>query len=51
LTVPIGGQLLQSTTPQILIGFYSAVLVVGLAGVVLSRWAILEWKWRWKVKV
>ncbi|CEL10141.1 Putative Monocarboxylate permease homologue, mch4 [Aspergillus calidoustus] len=51
LTVPIGGQLLQSTTPQILIGFYSAVLVVGLTGVVLSRWAILEWKWRWKVKV
>ncbi|KAL2841000.1 MFS general substrate transporter [Aspergillus pseudoustus] len=51
LTVPIGGELLQSTTPQVLIGFYSAVLLMGLAGVVLSRWAILEWKWKWRVKI
>ncbi|CAG8220038.1 unnamed protein product [Penicillium salamii] len=51
LTVPIGGQLLQSTTPQVLIGFYSAVLLVGLVSVSLSRWAILDWKWKWKVKV
>ncbi|CAG7924988.1 unnamed protein product [Penicillium olsonii] len=51
LTVPIGGQLLQSTTPQVLIGFYSAVLLVGLCCVALSRWAILDWKWKWKVKV
>ncbi|KAJ5287009.1 MFS general substrate transporter [Penicillium angulare] len=51
LTVPIGGELLQSTTPQILVGFYSAVLMVGLTGVVLSRWALLDWNWKWKVKV
>ncbi|CAG8380465.1 unnamed protein product [Penicillium salamii] len=51
LTVPIGGQLLQSTTPQVLIGFYSVVLLVGLISVSLSRWAILDWKWKWKVKV
>ncbi|OJZ90613.1 hypothetical protein ASPFODRAFT_203124 [Aspergillus luchuensis CBS 106.47] len=51
LTVPVGGDLLQSTTPQVLIGFYSAVLLVGLVGLILSRWALLHWKWRWKVKV
>lgn len=51
LTVPIGGELLQATTPQILIGFYSAVLLTGLVCVALSRWALLDWKWRWKVKV
>lgn len=51
LTVPVGGQLLQSTTPQILVGFYSAVLLVGLVSVAMSRWALLDWKWRWKVKV
>ncbi|KAJ5088041.1 MFS general substrate transporter [Penicillium angulare] len=51
LTVPIGGELLQSTTPQILVGFYSAVLMVGLTGVVLSRWALLDWNWKWKIKV
>ncbi|OKL61098.1 hypothetical protein UA08_03319 [Talaromyces atroroseus] len=30
LTVPVGGKLLQSTTPKALIGFYSAVLLAGL---------------------
>ncbi|KAL4914297.1 major facilitator superfamily domain-containing protein [Aspergillus aurantiobrunneus] len=51
ITVPVGGELLASTTPQVLIGFYSAVLVLGLASVVLSRWALLDWRWRWRVKV
>jgi MFS family permease len=51
LTVPVGGDLLQSTTPQVLIGFYSAVLLVGLIGLALSRWALLDWNWKWKVKV
>lgn len=51
LTVPVGGQLLQSTTPQALVGFYSAVLLAGLVSLTLSRWAILEWKWQWKAKV
>lgn len=51
LTVPVGGQLLQSTTPQTLVGFYTAVLLTGLIGVAMSRWALLDWKWKWKVKV
>lgn len=51
LTVPVGGDLLQSTTPQVLIGFYSAVLLGGCVALALSRWALLDWKWKWKVKV
>ncbi|PKX99079.1 putative MFS monocarboxylate transporter [Aspergillus novofumigatus IBT 16806] len=51
LTVPIGGELLQSTTPQVLIGFYSAVLMVGLMSVVMARWALLDWRWKWRVKL
>jgi MFS family permease len=51
LTIPIGGELLQYATPQALIGFYAGILVLGLIGVMTSRWAILEWKWQWKVKV
>lgn len=51
LTVPMGGELLQSTTPQVLVGFYSAMLFVGLVSVVASRWALLGWKWQWKVKI
>lgn len=51
LTVPVGGKLLQSTTPNVLIGFYSAVLFVGLISLTLSRWALLDWRWKWCVKV
>jgi hypothetical protein len=51
LTVPVGGKLLQSTTPRVLIGFYSAVLLVGLISVALSRWAVLNWRWKWKIKI
>ncbi|KAJ6014971.1 MFS monocarboxylate transporter [Penicillium herquei] len=51
LTVPIGGELLQSTTPQTLVGFYSVILLIGLTSVVMSRWALLDWNWKWKVKV
>lgn len=51
LTVPVGGELLQSTTPQALVGFYSAVLLAGLVSLTLSRWAVLGWKWQWKAKV
>lgn len=50
-TVPVGGELLQSTTPQVLVGFYTAILLIGLVSVALSRWALLDWKWKWKVKV
>lgn len=51
LTVPVGGDLLQSTSPQALIGFYSAVLLVGFIALALSRWALLDWHWKWKVKL
>jgi len=51
MTVPVGGELLQSTTPQVLVGFYSTILLIGLASIVASRWAILDWKWKWKVKI
>lgn len=50
-TVPVGGQLLQSTTPQVLIGFYSAVLLIGSISLIMSRWALLNWNWKWKVKI
>ncbi|OJJ53508.1 hypothetical protein ASPSYDRAFT_36443 [Aspergillus sydowii CBS 593.65] len=51
ISVPVGGELLTATTPQTLIGLYSAVLLLGLACVALSRWALLDWRWRWRVKV
>ncbi|KAE8139054.1 major facilitator superfamily domain-containing protein [Aspergillus pseudotamarii] len=51
LAVPAGGELIQSTTPQVLVGVYSAVLLTGLVSIALSRWALLDWKWRWNVKV
>lgn len=51
VTIPVGGELLQATTPRVLIGFYSAVLLAALVSVALSRWALQNWDWKWKVKI
>lgn len=42
LTVPIGGQLLDSTTPVVLTGFYAGVLLLELLSILMSRWALLN---------
>ncbi|KAL4881764.1 major facilitator superfamily domain-containing protein, partial [Aspergillus karnatakaensis] len=51
VTVPVGGELVVSAAPSVLVGFYAAVLGVGVVFVVLARWAVLGWQWRWRVKV
>ncbi|KAL4861219.1 hypothetical protein BDV12DRAFT_180583 [Aspergillus spectabilis] len=51
ITVPVGGELVQRATPQVLVGFYAAVLGIGFCFVVLARWAVLGWVWKWGVKV
>jgi MFS family permease len=49
--IPISGELVVSIGPQAMVGFFCAVLFVSLISFVLSRWACLGWKWRWRVKI
>jgi MFS family permease len=49
--IPISGQLVEAVGPQALVGFFCAVLFLSLITFVLSRWACLGWRWRWRVKI
>jgi hypothetical protein len=51
ICVPIGGQLLDAAGPTRLVGFLGGVLTLSLVGFVMSRWACLEYQWKWKVKI
>lgn len=49
--VPIGGELVGTVGAQPMVGFFCAVLFLSMICFVLSRWACLGWKWRWRVKI
>lgn len=49
--IPIGGELVESLGPQPMVAFFCAVLFLSLVSLLLSRWACLGWKWRWKVRI
>ncbi len=49
--IPIGGELVETVGPQAMVGFFCAVLFLSVICFVLSRWACLGWKWKWRVKI
>lgn len=51
ICIPISGELVQNVGGQALVGFMCAVLAVSIGLFAISRWALLDWKWRWCVVV
>jgi MFS family permease len=49
--VPIGGELIESVGARPMVAVFCAELFVALFSLVLSRWACLGWKWKWRVKI
>ena len=49
--IPIGGEMLEAVGPQTMVIFFCAVTAVSLVTFLASRWACLDWKWKWRVKV
>lgn len=49
--IPISGELVEIAGPQAMVGFFCAVLFLSLIAFVLSRWACLGWRWRWRVVI
>lgn len=49
--IPISGALVQKVGPQPMVGFMCAVLLLSIGTFVISRWALLGWKWRWRTIV
>ena len=49
--IPISGELVQRTGPQALVGFMCAVLTLSIGTYTVSRLALLDWRWKWRVIV
>ena len=49
--IPISGELVEAAGARVMVGFMCVVCSFGMGTFVLSRWACLEWRWRWMVKV
>jgi hypothetical protein len=51
ITIPIGGEILETHGARVLVAFFSLVLLFGIFSFILSRWACLKWRWEWFAKV
>lgn len=51
ITIPIGGEVLETHGATALIEYFAFVLLFGIFSFILARWACLEWKWETFVKV
>ncbi|KAL3426863.1 major facilitator superfamily transporter [Phlyctema vagabunda] len=51
LCIPIGGQLLPVAGSEGFVAFWGGMLFLSLISFVMARWACLEYKWRWNVKI
>lgn len=51
ICIPIGGALLPAGGPEAFVAFFGAVLCVSLITFVMARWACLEYRWAWRVKI
>ncbi|KAE9964745.1 hypothetical protein EG328_010221 [Venturia inaequalis] len=49
--VPISGELISVVGAEPLVGFFCAVLGLAMVSFAASRWACLDWKWQWFVKI
>ncbi|KAG9229932.1 MFS monocarboxylate transporter [Amylocarpus encephaloides] len=51
ICIPMGGELLPTIGATSFVGFFAGILVLSLWSFLVARWACLEWKWKWNVKV
>jgi len=51
ITIPIGGAILEMHGSQALVCYFALADFLGILSFVLARWACLEWRWKWFVKI
>lgn len=47
ICIPISGELVEAVGPSAMVGFYCAVLALGIVAFAASRMACLGWRWDW----
>lgn len=51
LCIPLGGQLLPSIGSEGFVAFFGGILVLSLGSFLMARWACLDYRWKWNVKI
>jgi hypothetical protein len=51
ICIPIGGELLPTIGGSAFICFFGGILGLSLVSFLLARWACLEYRWKWNVKI
>ncbi|PMD24511.1 MFS general substrate transporter [Hyaloscypha hepaticicola] len=51
ICIPVGGELLPTIGSTGFVSFFGGVLVLSLASFLMARWACLEYRWKWNVKI
>ena len=49
--IPISGELVERTGPRVLVAFLSGVLLISIGTAIVSRLALLGWRWKWKAVI
>ncbi|KAF9885075.1 hypothetical protein FE257_000806 [Aspergillus nanangensis] len=51
ICIPIGGEMLEKVGPGVVVLWLGGVLCLSMLFFLTARWACLDYKWNWKIKV
>lgn len=51
ICIPVGGVLLPAVGPEPFVAFFGGLLFISLIAFTMARWACLDYRWAWKVKI
>lgn len=49
--IPIGGELLPKIGATGFVAFFGGILVLATVSFLMARWACLDYRWKWNVKI
>ncbi len=51
ICIPVGGELLPAVGGTAFVAFFGGILVLSLFSFLMARWACLDYRWKWNVKI
>jgi hypothetical protein len=51
ICIPIGGEMLEKVGKRAMVSYLGSVLILALLMFIMARWACLNYRWRWRMKI
>jgi hypothetical protein len=51
ICIPVGGELLPAIRGAGFVAFFGGILLLSMGSFLMARWACLEYRWKWNVKI